>query len=444
MAQAQTQLYGFRDKKDVLDASIEYWNPDKTKFWINDGVDLVMGYREGYVFEDIDGHKAIDMHLNGGTFNLGHRNPEVIAVLEEALKTMDVGNHHFPAPGRAALAKRLIELSPGEMSKVVFGSCGGEAVDIAIKSARYATGRRKIVSIIKAYHGHTGLSINTGDERFMKMFHCEESDEYIHVPFNDIDAMESALQGDDVAAVIMETIPATYGFPMPEPGYLHAVKQLCEQHGALYIADEVQTGLGRTRDLWCIQHHGVEPDILVTSKGLSGGIYPISAAVLNDKAAGWLSEDGFAHMGTFGGAEPGCAVALKVLEITMRPETRRHERELESFFAERFAQIQQKYPRTLVEVRHDGLIAGLVYAGKDTAVEVSRMLYERGVWAIFSTLDKSVLQFKAGLLLPMDMAEKVMDAIEEVTGIIDARFSDESADDELDAMPCGSGVAAMV
>lgn len=419
--------YGFTSKQDILEASIDCWNPDKTQFWLDEGIDLVMGEREGYRFTDVDGHELIDVHLNGGTFNLGHRNPEIIATLVEALGSVDIGNHHFPAPGRTALAKKLLEVAPGTFSKVVFGSSGGEVVDVAIKSARFATGRRKIVSIAKAFHGHTGLAINTGDERFLRMFNCAEPNEFVHVPFNDLDSMEQALSGNDVAAVIMETIPATYGFPMPHEGYLAKVKSLCERHGALYIADEVQTGLGRTRDLWCIQHHGVEPDILITSKGLSGGIYPISAVLLNEQAGGWLSEDGFAHMGTFGGSELGCPVALKVLEITMRPETRGNVATLESFFSKSFASIQADYPDTLLEVRQDGVIGGLVFSGDETAVRVSKLLYDRGVWAIFSTLDKAVLQFKAGILMPMDEARFVVDKIRETTALIDAERSRTAA-----------------
>jgi acetylornithine/succinyldiaminopimelate/putrescine aminotransferase len=131
--------------------------------------------------------------------------------------------------------------------------------------------------------------------------------------------MEQALHGRDVAAVIMETIPATYGFPLPEPGYLEAVKQLCEQYGALYIADEVQTGLMRTGELWGITKHGITPDILVTGKGISGGMYPISAVLVAEHAAGWLTEDGFGHISTFGGASWAASPALKALEICNRP-----------------------------------------------------------------------------------------------------------------------------
>lgn len=147
-------MYGFADKTEVLDAARKYWNPDKTDFWVNEGIPLVIGKREGYVFEDIDGKPFIDMHLNGGTFNLGHRNLEIVDTLKDALDRVDVGNHHFATSGRAALAKALIETVPGNtMDKVVFGSCGGEAVDVAIKSARFATGRKKIVSVIKATTG---------------------------------------------------------------------------------------------------------------------------------------------------------------------------------------------------------------------------------------------------------------------------------------------------
>lgn len=413
-------LYGFANKNEIFKASEKYWNPNKTDFWINEGIPLVIGKREGYVFEDIDGKSFIDMHLNGGTFNLGHRNPEIVETLKDTLNRVDIGNHHFATSGRAALAKTLIETVPGNtMSKVVFGSSGGEAVDVAIKSARYATGRKKIVSIIKAYHGHTGLSISTGDDRFLKMFGCSRPDEFVHVPFNDISAMEEAFSGNDIAAVIMETIPATYGFPMPAPGYLAQVKELCSKYGALYIADEVQTGLGRTIDFWCFEHHGIIPDIVVTSKGLSGGIYPISATILNEKAAGWLYEDGFAHMATFGGSDLGCAVALKAIEITRRPETIQQVKDLDAFYTAQFAELLKKHP-SLIEVRHDGTIAGLKLKGdNEPAVQFSKLLYDRGVWAIFSTLDKTVLQFKSGLLLPLEQAKLVMNTIDDALNVLD-------------------------
>jgi acetylornithine/succinyldiaminopimelate/putrescine aminotransferase len=306
----------------------------------------------------------------------------------------------------------LIDTMPG-MSKVVFGSSGGEAIDVAIKSARFATKRRVIVSIQKAFHGHTGLAVATGDERFAKLFLADRPDEFRHVPFNDIDAMRSALAEGDVAAVIMESIPATYGFPLPLPGYLSQVKRLCEQNDALYIADEVQTGLGRTNALWCISKSGVTPDILVTGKGLGGGIYPISAAVLGERAAGWLQEDGFAHMGTFGGSELGCAVALTVLQITHRPETTAHVQALSRQWAEGLAGAWRQHPTVIRGIRQDGLVIGLEFFGSEGAKPIMSALYKLGVWAIFSTLDPSVLQLKPGILLSREDTAFALDAIQQ-------------------------------
>ena len=179
----------------------------------------------------------------------GHRNPEVAAAVASAMSHFDIGNHHFPALTRTALAEALVTTAPGRPArKVVYGSGGGEAIDIALKTARHATERRTIVSVVKAYHGHTGLAVGTGDDRFSKLFLSDR-------PGRVRAGAVQRRRGDgarrcgagDVAAVIMETIPATYGFPLPEPGYLEAVKRLCEQHGTLYIADEVQTGLDAHR-----------------------------------------------------------------------------------------------------------------------------------------------------------------------------------------------------
>jgi acetylornithine/succinyldiaminopimelate/putrescine aminotransferase len=236
------------------------------------------------------------------------------------------------------------------------------------------------------------------------------------VPFGDVDAMEQALSGGDVAAVIMETIPATYGFPLPPPGYLEAVKELTVRHDALYIADEVQTGLMRTGEMWGITKHGIEPDIMVTGKGLSGGMYPIAAAMLGDRAAQWLDEDGFAHMATFGGAELGCVAAIKTLEITSRPEVRSSVHHISAVFADGLARIQADYPDWFVGIRQNGVVIGLEFDHPEGAKFVMRELYENGVWAIFSTLDPRVLQFKPGLLLSSDLCDDVLDRLDVAVG----------------------------
>jgi acetylornithine/succinyldiaminopimelate/putrescine aminotransferase len=405
-------------KLDVLEASKTYWNPHKTGFWQEAGIDLVIDRREGYCLYDMDGKRLIDVHLNGGTYNLGHRNSELIEVLNAGARRFDMGNHHFPALARTALAEALAACTPEGLQYTIYGAGGAEAVELAIKSARNAMQKRKIVSIIKAYHGHSGLAVKTGDERFSKTFLSEDTlGEFVQVPFNDLTAMEDALKGRDVAAVIMETIPATYGFPMPLEGYLPAVKQLCERYDALYIADEVQTGLMRTGSLWGITKYGVTPDIMVIGKGITGGMYPISCCVVSERAGAWLKEDGFAHMSTAGGAELGCIVALKVLEITQRPEVASMVGYISDFIRAGLDGIKGLYPDFFTGIRQHGVIMGLEFNHPEGAKPVMRRLYENGVWAIFSTLDPRVLQFKPGILMTQDLSEDLLRRVEIAIGL---------------------------
>ncbi|WP_240374269.1 aspartate aminotransferase family protein [Bacillus piscicola] len=411
-------MLNHNSKEKVIEQSIEWWNPGKTKQWQKDEIDFVMGKREGYYVYDMHGKKLMNLHLNGGTYNLGHRNPEIIETLKEALEEFDIGNHHFPSIARAQLAEDLNKCTPNSVRYSIFSSGGSEAVDVAMKSARYATKRRKIISIQNGYHGHTGLAVSIGNERYSRPFLSEgDPDEFVQVPFNDIEAMRRALANEDAACVVIETIPATYGFPLPEPGYLEAVKELCEQYGTMYIADEVQTGLMRTGKLWGIEHYNIEPDILVTAKGLSGGIYPIGATVVSEKAGGWMEEDGFAHISTFGGSELGCVVAMKVLEMSQRPNVVKNVEYVSRYLRSGLETIKQKYPDFFIGIRQLGVVMGLEFNHPEGAKYVMRSLYKNGVWAIYSMLDTKVVQFKPGLLLDKaycdDLLTRCEDSIKE-------------------------------
>jgi hypothetical protein len=175
----------------------------------------------------------------------------------------------------------------------------------------------------------------------------------------------------------------------------------------------------RTGELWAISKHGVAPDILVVGKGISGGLYPISVVLASERAAGWLSEDGFAHMSTFGGAELGCVAALKTLEISTRPEVRSAVHYIAATFTEGLTRIQRRFPDWFTGIRQDGLVMGLEFGHPEGAKPVMKRLYENGVWAIFSTLDPQVLQFKPGLLMTPDLCGELLDRV--AAGIAAAR-----------------------
>ena len=182
--------------------------------------------------------------------------------------------------------------------------------------------------------------------------------------------------------------------------------------GSLYIADEVQTGLMRTGEMWGYRRFGVEPDIVVIGKGITGGLYPISCAVVRAPYAEWLTEDGFAHMSTAGGSELGCLVALKTIEILRRPQMRAMVNYISEAMRNGLEDIMKANGDFFVGIRQCGLVIGLEFDHPEGAKPVMRRLYENGVWAIFSTLDARVLQFKPGLLMSAVLCEEVLERVD--------------------------------
>ena len=412
-----------QDKDTIVEAAARYVCPGRVDTFRMLGTVPVMGRREGNYFWDIDGRKLFDVHINGGTYNLGHRHPEVVSTLREALDYYDMGNHHFPSVARTRLAERLIGTMPGDMHYCVFTPGGAEAIDVTIRTARRVTGRRKIVAFREAYHGHGSLGLRAGGyEKLARFFLSERPEgEFVLVPFNDPEAIQNALKGGDVAAVLSEMIPATSGFLMASPGYFEAVKKLCTDHGALFIADEVQTGLGRTGRFWVCQGYNVAPDMLVTGKGLSGGVYPIAAAVLSKDVAGWLKEDGWGYSATFGGSELGCVIAHKVLEITSRPGVLENVRAMSGFLGARLAEIRDRHP-FLVEIRQNGLVIGLRFDDPHGGLMTAACCYESGLWAFPAGFDRSVLQFKPNILVDRSACEEALSLLEDGIRLCEKKF----------------------
>lgn len=404
------------DKTRVMKQAREHLFPNRIDVLSTIGADFVIGRREGYRFWDLDGREFMDFHLNGGTYSLGHRNPELLDALLTSLQTADVVNHHFANPARAELAEQLAHATG--LQYVVFTPSGSEANDVAIKSARRCTGRRKIVSLNNGYHGRSGLSGAAGDDSFAAAFNSDYPNEFIKVPLNDLAAMETALSGQDVAAVLMETIPATSGFPMPEPDYLPGVRALCDRFGNLYIADEVQTGLGRTGKLWGVQCWDVQPDILITGKGLSGGLFPVSAAVMSEQVGAWLKEDGWGYVSTFGGSEPGCAVGCRALALCADPATLDNANKVASYLRAGLDDIQSRHA-ILEEIRQKGLVMGLKIDLPNGGVQMSRALIKSGIWVIFASFDPTVVQFKPGLLIDEAYCDEALQRVEEALSILE-------------------------
>ena len=384
-------------KKAIVDFS-GHVSSAKAAFFEKYGMDFVMGSRKGSYLRDIDGAKSLfNLHCNGGVFNLGHRNIELIEVLKAGLDDYDIGNHHLMSKARADLARLLAELMPGDLGYTVFGVGGGEAVDLAFKVARAYTKRTKIISAKGGYHGHTGLALAAGDARYSRPF-GPPAPGFVQVPFNDVRAIEDAAD-TDTAAVILETIPATLGISIPAEDYLPAVRKICDRKGILLIIDEVQTGLGRTGKLWAFEHFDIVPDIVVVGKGMSGGLYPISATVMRQSLETVFHEDPFIHVSTFGGAEIGCLVARRVLEISSSPDFLKHVDRLAQDFAEQLKALLKRHPKFFIAIRQLGLMMGLVLKDEHCGPILTKTAYDHDLLMIYANNDPRVCQLLPPLVM---------------------------------------------
>jgi len=399
-----------KKKEEIIEEFKNYVSPSKVAVYKQMGIELVPGRREGSYIWDKEGKRFIDCRTAGGVFNLGHRPPRVIAALREAMESLDIGDHILMSEYRAALAKRLAELMPGDIRYTFFGASGGEAVDLAIKLGRGYTQRPKVISAKRAYHGHTGFALAAGSRKFQAPF-GPLMPGFMNVPFGDIEALEAAMD-EEVAAVIFETIPVPGGVLIPPRDYFPQVRELCDQIGALLILDEVQAGLGRTGRLWGIEEYDVVPDMIVLGKGLSGAIYPITATCYREKLESFFAPDPFIHLSSFGGAELGCVAAMAMLDQITEPGFLEHVREMGTRFQEGLALLRDKYPQILIEARQRGLLIGLQMVDEKCGPMLTRALGQNGVLAIFAGLDPSVTIIMPPLVVTEEEVDLILEALD--------------------------------
>jgi putrescine aminotransferase len=311
---------------------------------------------------------------------------------------------------KAMLGKMIAETLPYGLNQVVYGVSGGEAIDLAIKLARGVTGREDIISARGGYHGHTGFALATGDEKFKEKFKPVPAG-FKQVMFNDMDEMGKAV-GSNTAAVILETIPATLGMVTPDEQYLKRVKEICEKNSSLLILDEVQTGFGRTGKLWGFENYDVKPDMIVMGKGMSGGIYPISATIYDEKYKDFFKENPFIHISTYGGSEIGCFAAMKVMAISREKQFLDNVLFLEKFFRQRLESLGATYPDLGLKVRGRGLMMGLEFKDEITALFLIKLFFDNGIYVVYAGNDPKVVQFLPVLNISKTEAEEILTIME--------------------------------
>ncbi|MHA1214880.1 MAG: class-III pyridoxal-phosphate-dependent aminotransferase [Candidatus Hodarchaeales archaeon] len=416
------KVFGSLSQKELVEMYTKYVCAPKAEFFQRLGLGLVQGKRYGIYIEMLEGIeegapplKLIDCHTSGGVKNLGSHHPEIDKALKEGLeKGLDIGDHHLLSEQRALLGKKMAKLLPGDISKTMFSVGGGEAIDLAIKLARGYTKRTKIISAARAYHGVTGFALGACASNFREPF-LWDLPAYQQVKFGDIDDLKKKIS-EDTAAVIFETIPATGGILIPEKGYFEEVRELCDENGAIFIIDEVQTGLGRTGQMWGIygglySDEKVVPDIMVLAKGMSAGVYPLSTTSYRPFLEEVFEEDPFLHISTTGGSELGCFVTRKMLDIISEPSFLQHVKDIGSYFEEGLRRLTEKYEK-IVEIRGRGLMWGVEFQDEFTSLYFTLSMIKNGVWCDYCGNFKEVNKFLPPLIITEEEIQILLERME--------------------------------
>ena len=419
------KFFGTLSQKELLKLYAKHVNSPKVRFFKGAGIGVIPGKRWGVKITTLEGPKPTDppmefynCHTCGGVYNLGHGNRKIVQTLKDALDSgLDIGDHLQLSEWRAILGEKLAKLMPPGITKTTFGVSGGEAVDTAIKFSRAYTKRKKCISAIGGYHGHTGFALATGDNDFKEKFLWNLPD-FKQVPFGDSYTLKKIIS-DDVACVILETIPATGGVLIAQEGYFSEVRELCDDHGVMMIIDEVQVGLGRTGHFWAIygglyEKEKVIPDFMVLGKGMSAGIYPISTCSYKpfiEKAV--FKDDPFIHISTTGGSDLGCVVACEMLDIQSDPEFLNHVIEMGKLFGSGLKEIVDDNSELIKEVRGRGLMWGMEFTNETFGQLAMLSIIKEGVLQNYCGNKKDTLIMMPPLVVKEEEIEEIIKRIGE-------------------------------
>lgn len=380
---------------------------------------------KGSYFEDITGRKFIDCLGGYGIYSAGINHPKILRAVRSQMERMPLSSQELLDPLRGALASLLGELAPGDLQCSFFISNGTDAVEGAMKLARLYTGKSGFIAAIHGFHGKSYGSLSLmGKAEYRVPFEPLLQDVYF-VPYNDADAVEAELSkaeavGMSVAAVVVEPVQGEAGAVVPGPDYWPRLREICTRYRVLLIADEVQTGLGRTGKLFAVDHWNVAPDILCLGKALGGGVMPLSAFISSPEIWKVLEPNPFIHSSTFGGNPMACAAGIAALNVTLEEDLPGKAAVTGAYFLAELRKLQLRYPEYIVEVRGLGLLIGVEFVDNEFGYAVAAGLFRRGVLVAGTLLNAKTIRIEPALAIPRNLVDEVLekleDTLKELTG----------------------------
>ncbi|MGZ3505183.1 MAG: aspartate aminotransferase family protein [Vulcanimicrobiaceae bacterium] len=414
LSELQETLHGAQTPQDLYNETYENYrqfvNPPLARVMKLSGSPVEVR-AQGCTIWDHNGKAYLDFAGGYGVFTLGHSHPKVIAAVKAQLELMSLsGKTMFNVVlGRAA--KKLAEMAPGDLQISFWANSGTEAVEGAIKLARAATKRTKIVGTENAYHGKTMGALSASGREYFKEAYRPLVPDVVQIPYGDASALDDALK--DAAAFIVEPVQGEGGVNVPPPGYLRAVREACDRTGALFIADEVQTGLGRCGMAFGCDRDGVVPDVMTLAKGLSGGIVPVGAFIV--RPAVWnaaYAKAPLMHTSTFGGNELACAAALAAMQVLEEDGLVENARARGEQLIAGARALAQRYPQVVREVRGAGLLVGVELTNEGYGGWIIPEMLKAGVTAAWTLNMQRVIRLEPPLVVSNGEIERALAALE--------------------------------
>jgi len=373
----------------------------------------------GVHFTDIYGKDFIDCLGGYGIYNVGHRHPKVMAAVMNQLKRQALHSQELLDPLRAMLAKLVAMITPGDLQYSFFTNSGTESVEGALKLARLHTKRSGFIAAIGAFHGKSMGSLSATSKAVFRKPFLPLIPGFRHVPYGDAEALEkeissAAFSGEDIAAVILEPIQGEGGVIIPPDNYFPQVREICDRYGVLLIADEIQTGMGRTGKMFGIEHYGVVPDIMALGKAFGGAIMPIGAFISTKEIWEEMTPNPFLHTTTFGGNPIACAAAIAAINVTLEERLPEQAAEKGNYFIPKLVDLMNKYKNICMEGRGRGLLIGMEFNSNEAGYEVAKGLFERGILVAGTLIHAKTLRIEPPLTITKAELDKVLETLDKV------------------------------
>ena len=379
---------------------------------------------QGSLLYDLTGRRFIDCLGGYGIYSAGIRHPKIVKAVADQLARMPLSSQELIDPLRGALAELLGEIAPGDLQYSFFISNGTDAVEGAYKLARLYTGKTNFISSIRGFHGKSCGSLSLMGkweyrEPFLPLLPGIQ-----FVEFGDAEAVEDELYkadatGKGVAGVIMEPIQGEAGAVVPPDDFWPRIRKACDEYGALLIADEVQTGLGRTGRMFGVEHWATVPDIMCLGKALGGGVMPLSAFMSTPKIWKVLEENPFIHTSTFGGNPLSCAAGIAAIHVTLEEDLAGQALRKGKYLLGELVALQMRYDRLIRKAQGRGLLLGMEFENTEIGYKIVSGLFKRGVLVAGTLTNSRVVRFEPALNVPENLIDEVLDVLEETLKEVD-------------------------